>query len=363
MRVKLRRRESGVTLLIFAVGLFAVLAMSGFALDLGRAYLRKTQLQNALDAAALDGAQVLFNTGSTAQAQTAAMATYAQNLSTGTPVVTFSAGWPFGSAGAASKYVKVEVTGLPLTALLSATFLGADTFSVSGSAVAGPQMESGSTCGVPMAMCGTAGSADTDCTDGNGCYGISNSNLELKDGTTGPGNFGLMQMTGGGGAAAVTEGMAGTKTLCTKAGDSQPTQPGNATSTTANGLNTRFGAGNGQYADQSTYPPDVITTSPMTYSAYKTALQNGSFTSGVPRRRTILVPVVNCSTAQGQSQVTVLGKACIFLNRQVPTSGTENGTVYAEMISDPCPTSSGTPSNDPNAAGARIVLYQSGSQS
>ena len=352
-----------MVLLLFAVGLIAVLGMAGFALDLGRAYLAKTRLQNALDAAALDAAQVLFTTGSKTQATAAANATYSQNYAEGTPSISYSSTWPFGAEGASPKYVKVEVTSLTLTAMLSAVFLGADTFSVSGIAVAGPQNLGGSVCGVPVAMCGVVGSADKDCTDGNGCFGISNSGLSLKDGTTGPGNYGLIDM--GSGGSAVAEGMAGTKTVCAAAGDTKTTETGKSTSTTANGLNSRFGTASGKYSDQATYPPDVVTTAPMTYPAYKAAVASGAWTNsgGVPHRRMILVPVVDCSNVSGKSTATVLGTACLFLTQAVPTSGANNGTIYADMTPDPCPSTGGTPTNDPNAAAGRVVLYQAGTQS
>lgn len=360
---RLRRRQSGITLLLFTVGLVAVIGMAGVALDLGRAYLQKTKLQNALDAAALDAAQVLYATGSTAQATTAAQASYSQNIASGTPAVTFSSTWPFGAQGASPKYVKVEVSALPMTAILSAAVLGSDTFTISGTAVAGPEPLSGSLCGVPVAMCGDTTSADKDCTDGNGCFGIANSGLALKDGTTGPGNYGLIDM--GSGASAVADGMAGTTSLCVAPGDTKTTETGKATSTTSNGLNTRFGAGSGAYSSQSTYPPDVITTSPMTYSAYKSALASGSWTNpgGVPHRRMILVPVVDCSNVKGKSTAKVLGSACVFLTQKVPTSGSTNGTVYGEMATDACTSTSGTPSNDPSSSASRIVLYQAGTQS
>lgn len=356
------RREGGVVLLVYVVGLVAVIGMVGFALDLGRAYLAKSRLQNALDAAALDGAHVLFNTGSTALATAAAQASYSANIASGTPAVTFSSSWPFGATGTNPRFVRVAVASLPLPAMLSAGFLGAGTFAVSGSAVAGPQPLGGEVCGVPLGLCGLAGSGDTVC-DANGCFGVGAGEQSLKDSAVGPGNYGLMDM--GSGASAVGEGFAGQTEFCSAPGSSKPTEPGKANATTLSALNTRFGAGNGQYADTSKYPPDVVTTSPQTYAAYRTALGSGAYTnpSGVPRRRTVLVPVVDCSTASGKSSVTVLGNACVFLTRQVPTSGSTSGTVYAEMIADPCPSSAGTPGTNPASAAARIVLFSSGAQS
>lgn len=354
-------RQGGVVLVLYAVGLIAVIGMAGFALDLGRAYLAKTQLQNALDAAALDGAHVLFNTGSTALATSAAQASYSANIPAGTPAVSYSSTWPFGAAGANPRFVKVTVASLPLPATLSATFLGSNTFAVSGTAIAGPQPLGGELCGLPLGVCGNGSSADTVC-DENGCFGIGAGELGLKDDPTGPGNYGLMDM--GSGASAVAEALAGTTEFCAAAGSSKATQPGKATSTTLSALNTRFGSGIGSFASTVLYPADVI-TSTQTYASYRTALASGAYDNpgGVPRRRTVLVPIVDCSAAKGKSQVQVLGTACVFLTQRVPTLGASIGTVYAEMIGDPCASSGGTPTTNPASAAARIVLFSAGAQS
>lgn len=359
MSVRPRGRQQGIALVLYTVGLLGVVAMSGFALDLGRAYLAKARLQNALDAAALDAAHVLFNGGSTAQATAAALANYGENMDAGTPAVSYSSSWPFGAEGADPKYVKVSVASLPLAAMLSATFLGSSTFAVAGTAIAGPQPLGGTVCGVPLAVCGTSTSADHDCSDGDGCWGLAAGELTLKDDALGPGNFGLMDM--GSGANAVADAFAGKTEFCAAPGETHATQPGKASITTFGGLNSRFGAGAGPY----TGIGDLVTTSPQTYAGYKAALGSGNYTNplGVARRRTVLVSIVDCSAVKGKSDAKVLDTACVFLTRQVPAVGALLGTVYAEMIDDPCPSSSGTPGTDPASAAARIVLYQSGTQS
>lgn len=356
------RAQGGVVLVLFAVGVIAVIGMAGLALDLGRAYLNKARLQNALDAAALDAARVLFDTGSSALATAAAQASYGANMDSGTPAVAFSSSWPFGAAGANPRFVRVSVDGLALPAMLSATFLGSSVFAISGSAVAGPQPLGGEVCGVPLGLCGVSGSSDTTC-DENGCYGIGAGEQELKDDPTGPGNYGLMDM--GSGASATADGFAGQTEFCAAPGAAKATQPGKASATTFSALNTRFGAGTGSFVDATKFPADVVTTSPQTYAAYSAALAGGAYTNpgGVARRRTVLVPVVDCSDAKGKSTVTVLGNACVFLTRQVPTSGASIGSVYAEMISDPCASPGGTPTTNPASAAARIVLFSAGAQS
>ncbi len=55
--------QRGVVAVLTAVSMVALIAMAGLALDMGHAFLNKTRLQNALDAAALAAAQILDATG------------------------------------------------------------------------------------------------------------------------------------------------------------------------------------------------------------------------------------------------------------------------------------------------------------
>jgi hypothetical protein len=57
-----RRRQRGIAMVLFSVGLVVIMAMAGLALDMGHAYVNKTRLQNAIDAAALSGASALYAT-------------------------------------------------------------------------------------------------------------------------------------------------------------------------------------------------------------------------------------------------------------------------------------------------------------
>lgn len=54
-----RRRQGGAVAIMFAISLVVVFAFMGLALDLGRTYVVRTELQNAADAAALAGAKEL----------------------------------------------------------------------------------------------------------------------------------------------------------------------------------------------------------------------------------------------------------------------------------------------------------------
>jgi Flp pilus assembly protein TadG len=61
--MNLQHKQKGVVGILVVVGLVALLAMAGLALDSGHAMLNKTRLQNAVDAAALSGAKELDLTG------------------------------------------------------------------------------------------------------------------------------------------------------------------------------------------------------------------------------------------------------------------------------------------------------------
>src|SRR6266478_1067582 len=75
-----RRREGGATLVLVVVGMVALIAMAGLALDTAHVLLNKSRLQSALDAAALAAAKVLDQTASTDQATAAAGSVFTLNV-------------------------------------------------------------------------------------------------------------------------------------------------------------------------------------------------------------------------------------------------------------------------------------------
>lgn len=73
------RRDSGQVLVVFALGLVALLAATSIAVDLGRFYSERRFLQNAADAAALAGANALIRGGTESDARADALAVLAAN--------------------------------------------------------------------------------------------------------------------------------------------------------------------------------------------------------------------------------------------------------------------------------------------
>jgi hypothetical protein len=350
---------------MYMLGLLAVLGMAGFALDLGLAYLTMTRVQNAVDAAALAGAQTLFTLNSTGDATARANAVYAANatqLPTATPTVEFSPTQsPFSPSLLDPRYVRVTAT-VPSNTYLSQVFGAAGTIAVAGTAVAGP-MPFANACAKPLGICGSAASGDSDCTDGNGCYGLPATEITAHDGPISSGNYGLLDI--GSGASSVAESLAGASGTCATIGQTANTQPG-AANTIVNALNSRFGTASGVYNDPAAYPPDLVTTEPLLYPAYQAALATGIYTNpgGRAKRRALLIPILDCSQPMvGASKpVTVLGQACMFLTRAVPSSGPTVGEVYLQVI-DSCPAEGGVPGGV-NASGAsRTYLFTAGTDS
>lgn len=355
--LRLRRGQHGLVVVMYVVALVAVLGVAGLALDLGRAYLQKTRLQNALDAAALDAAKTLFDTGQTGDAQDAAAASLTSN---GFPGLTPS--YTFTPAGSSPKYVHLVVTGYSVTTVL-ARVIGYDTLSMNVEAKAGPLPLGGEVCGAPIGICGDPLSTDHDCTDGS-CWGLSGQ-LVLKGEQSGPGFYGLLKI--GSGAAGVNAALSGETPLCTEALHVETAQGGFIGSNN-NALNSRFGTANGLYDNPTKYPPDVVTdppSDPITYAAYQARLASKDtwdHPDGVARRRTFVVPIISCIGVGASKPVVVLDTACFFMARDVPDSGTEAGQVYGQLI-DKCLSEGGTPGGAGSGGAYRIVLFQAGTQS
>ena len=81
--------ERGQVLVLMAVGMVAVLAMAGFAIDVSAAYHTHRRAQAAADASAMAAAEYL--PGSTGQADSASSSVTAENLSDGTVTTAYSA--------------------------------------------------------------------------------------------------------------------------------------------------------------------------------------------------------------------------------------------------------------------------------
>ena len=404
-----RRHERGATLVLVVVGLLALIAMAGLALDTAHVLLNKSRLQSALDAAALAGAKALSQSVSTSTATAAASSVFTLNLAQypelrnavngGLTLVTeYSATLnPFSPGTIPAKFVRTSVTGFA-TQMSLISVLGISSINVAGNAVAGPSPPIVSACNVvPVFMCANPAQPPL--------YGYQVDQvvgLNQVTGTTsaiGPGNYGLLSL-GGNGASIVRNNLAGSYASCVSTGPNVPTEPGVAAGPVSQGINTRF---NDYKAGLSpaTYPPDVINTAahqtnlttdttaagctPNTapcikqgstvvttatqlnfnYASYNALLTSKSYdTQPLPApngaafgRRILAVPLGDCTgAANGKNSVTVSGFACVFLLQQLPNGS--NDTIYGQIIKS-CD-SGGRPGTGGGTTGPYIIeLYKS----
>jgi Flp pilus assembly protein TadG len=373
--------QRGAILPLVAIGMLALLGVSGLALDMGHLYLNRTRLQNAVDAAAISGAKTLNELGNTIAAQTAATTdarTAFQNNATGdlatienTNVnVEFSDSLnPFTAGGANPRYIRVAVAAANFswpTWLIQVLGAGFANSSVGGSAVAGPM----SVCPnniLPMIAC----TDDTNAGSPPNFGYVVGQDYTLKipagnnpDSPVGPGNFQLLSLNCGNGANCVRDNLAGAYNngLCVGTNSTAVTQPGNLAGPIKQGLNSRLDCPGGcGPVDTTLYPPDIYTNIPLTYSQYQTALAAPSTAfnpNGVPGRRILTVPFANCTgIAQGRSDITILGLGCFFMKDKVQQGGNDNA-VNSEYISA-CPASGGSLSYTNSLTGPwTIILYK-----
>ena len=229
-RGQLFKREQGNILVVFTIGLFALIAMAALAIDGGHMLLHKTRLQNITDAAALHAAKTLDEGGTHQEARAAVIEIIQLNLAhrdnheindtldlstfdtSATQVTTqinvdFSMRPdPFESDSSEdADYVKVEIRNLNLNNFLADIM----NFSkrVSATALAGPSTTIKSCYQnlVPMLVC-AENPEDTDepgHPDGdlNTVFGLPLNKLYLmKSGSgsdpIGPGNFQLIRLEG-----------------------------------------------------------------------------------------------------------------------------------------------------------------------
>ena len=388
-------RQRGVVAILVAIGLLALLAMVGLALDTGHAMLNKSRLQNTVDAAALAAAKVLDSTGSEVDADTAARNIFDLNaasqpelshaMSGADLTIQFSnALEPWAPGTVPANYARVIADDFTMWTSFT-SLVGITETRMAASAVAGPSAPVGMTEGneacdlAPMLVCGDP-SAGAENDWGYSRDDVAVLKLAAGDGSdVGPGNFHLVRL-GGPGANVVRQNLAGSYEQCLDPGENVETEPGVENGPVAQGLNTRFGRYQGGM-NQSTYPPDTVTTATepqltvdsdgstvifrgggtvnsiddvsFSYDDYNNRQESGQFDfpDGVPRRRILAVPFVDCSGFNpGQSSLPLVGLGCFFLLQPLqqggPAGGGNDSNIFGQFIGD-CG-AGGTPGPEPN---------------
>jgi len=373
------QRQQGAIMVLFILGLVAMLGMVGLALDGSHGMLSKTRLQNVVDAAALSAAKTLDISNDEALAQAEALDMFSDNAGESghreiasyyasgelSVTVEFSSTLdPFVPGTTPADYVRVTATGLDLPGWFI-TVMGQNQLHVAASAVAGPSPTLGEACNIaPMMVCGD----NSDPTDRY--FGYTPGEVEVLktssgngDFEVGPGNFQLVRLDGNTGAADLRTSLAGGFDACVDpSGDTIPTEPGNTIGPVAQGLNTRLGIYTGPLgSSRDIYPPDTILdqVTPLTYEdgviyydgtpnpapedlpfSYEdyigSALTGNGFAffeaDGTPFRRVLRLPVGNCDgTTNGQGDVPLLGVLCFFMLQEVIQKG-NNAEVYGQFM-------------------------------
>jgi hypothetical protein len=382
------RRQRGVIAPLTAAAMLGLLAVVGLALDMGHAYLNRTRLQNALDAAALSGAKTLDETGDAGLAEAAARAAFTSNadadgnaelqsIGGGDVDVSFSPTLdPFNAGGAPPRFVRVAVDSFAMSSWLIQA-IGIPNKTVGGSAVAGPSSVLREVCDLaPIAPCADLAE---DPSDGGSYWGYQINGPEVvlktgsgaKDWDVGPGNYQNIEIGCGPGAACVREGMAGAYNACLTVGETTTTKPGNNVGPNAQGLNTRLGCpppGCGPLKNESdVYKPDVIVDTkpdgyPDTWDQYQADRKDPSAWDNPPpegefERRILKVPIISCTgTTNGAGTVTILGVGCFFITRPAAQNGHQE--IYGQFLGECAGT--GTPGPKPTLGPGphTIILYK-----
>jgi Flp pilus assembly protein TadG len=404
-----RARQKGAIMILFVIGMVAIIGIAGLALDGGHMMLSKSRLQNTVDAAALSAAKVLDDTDDKTLATAAANATFSDNAddvgnreiarsyANGTLTVTVEYSTtlnPFTPGSEPAAYVRVRARDLSLDVWFSRV-LGITDKRVAASAVAGPSPTLGEACNImPMMVCGDPSQPPPDdfdpATDSYWGYTLGQPEV-LKTSTTGgdfevgPGNFQLIRLDGLTGGADIRRAMAGEEDICLPPGDVIDTEPGNTVGPVVQGFNTRFGKHIGPLTGtEAQYPPDVNIrqTDPVlgydrdtdqiidangnvvddpgdigyNHTSYVADVFAGveNEPGGVRWRREAAVAVGDCTDAtNGQGQLPLLGVGCFFFLQEAQQSGNES-FIYGQFL-DECQ-ASGVSGDDPTDVPGPYVI-------
>lgn len=412
-------RETGAVLVLYTVGMLAILLVAGLALDGSHAMLNKGRLQNTVDAAALSAAKVLDQTASTAQAQTAAVTMFSNNADDagnrelsiaygggggdiGLTVEFSSTVAPFQAGTAPANYVRVTATNFTMPAWLI-QLMGIQEKIVAATAVAGPSPSIGQTCDlVPLIVCGDPASPPDPIDPNSSIWGYERGGVHVlkggsesgsQSGPIGPGNFQLARPGDSSGGADLRENIAGGYEGCSDVGDNVETEPGNSVGPTVQGINTRMNKFSGSMSPGD-YPPDVIVEQQMTDLEYDETTGNITLDNGETivdsaanldfnfddydtrraalnhdlqpsplgpaafDRRNMPVYIADCSGFNaGQTSMPILGFGCFFLLQEAAQRGNE-AELYGQFL-DLC-AAEGTSGPEPTEMPGpyRIQLYK-----
>ncbi|MPY24603.1 hypothetical protein FM037_12920 [Shewanella psychropiezotolerans] len=411
--------QTGSILVMFTIGIFALLTVAALALDSGHMLLDKGRLQNAADSSALYGAKIIQDGGSLFEAREAATSMLIQNFQfsenadlntsvsqssadynatqvTSNIFIEFSL-WPdpfIPVLDEDAQYVRVRIENVGLDNFI-AQIMNFNKV-VRASAVAGKSTDI--EClnkVVPMMVCAGYDEPNfPDFIDDSMPFGLPRDELYVmkagsNQGTAiGPGNFQLLRLDGASGGADIRRALAGEYTpgSCVSRGDDVPTEPGNTVGPVVQGLNTRFGQWQGGGVNSTDHPRDFnncqgdrvevdndgviipFTGSAVEYShlEYITGdtlncdtggiSSDASISAGGRRKLPVVIGICDGMT-NGANTIEALSIGCFFLSQDISQKGNE-AHVIGEFVSV-C-SSSGAASLDPGFVSntSTIVLYR-----
>lgn len=405
-------RERGVVSIVVALSLAVLIAFVGLALDLGKLYVTKSELQNSADACALSAARDLtgaidlriaeadgiaaghlnraFFQGSAVQVSTDSNVTFSTSLTN-----PFQPRTAINAATAANvKYAQCSVSmgGIAnwfiqvLNVVPGLNVARAQSVAARAVATVGAAQ---TTCAIPVFVCkpGTGGTPATPFTLGQWIASKQGSPPAI-----GPGSFGWASLNGDKSASSISQQLTGNQ--CTLPAVGMPLgSPGNKVSDSG-AWNTRFGIYGGKYKGPANGVPDFtgyaytaarypsgnvyadFVAKRATFTSYqgdgtpsppKSGLNTGgtatqsNYYSGADRRLA-LAPEVDCTQYLTAKQANVLDWVCVLMVDPMESGGGA-GPVHLEYRGrsstpgNPCATQ-GIP-GDVNAVGPQVpVLVQ-----
>jgi hypothetical protein len=386
-------RQKGAVLVLYAIGMLAIMLIAGLALDGAHAMLNKSRLQNTVDAAALAAAKVLDDTANEPQARTAAVDMFTSNSDDAgnrelweawgggggdiDVTVQFSSTVaPFQPGTTPANYVRVIATNFTMPAWLI-QLMGMQEKIVSASAVAGPSPTVGQSCDlVPLIVCGDPAQPPNPADPTSTIWGYDRGQVHVikggsqsgsQSGPIGPGNFFTARPGDSSGGADLRENLAGGAEGCTDVGKNVETEPGNSVGPVVQGINTRLNRFSGPI-DPGDYPPDVIVEQQasdleydddtgnitldngatvvnstadldFSYDDYTTRagalaydLQPSPAGPAVFDRRNMPIYIADCTGSNtGQTSMPILAFGCFFLLQEASQKGNQ-AELYGEFL-------------------------------